>query len=296
MEVVFLICAFLFFSFMLVKLAKKSIGLKLPPGPRPLPVIGNMHQLYGGLIHHKLRDLAKKYGPVMHLQLGEILTIVITSPEAAEKVYKTHDIIFSQRPLGFESHRVISYDFTDIIFSPYGNYWRELRKICTMELLSPKRVQTFRSIREEEVLNLIRWISLQEGSVVNLSQKIFSLTYCITSRAAFGKGNKDQEKFERLVEQITKLASGFNIADMFPSVKWLRVLSGMDHKLQIVQKQLDEILQNILSEHKEEMMKRETQSREAKEDLVDVLLNIQRSGHFEVPLTDDNLKAVIFVS
>ena len=199
-------------------------------------------------------------------------------------------------PTCFESYRAISYDFTDIIFSPYGNYWRELRKICTMELLSPMRVQTFRSIREEETLNMIRSISLEEGSVVNLSQKIFSLTYCITSRAAFGKRNKDQEKFERLVVEINQVAAGFSIADLYPSVKLLRVLSGMEHKLQIIQKQLDEILQNILNEHKEEMMKQKIQSGEAKEDLVDVLLNIQKSGDSEVPLTDNSLKAVLFVS
>ena len=155
-------------------------------------------QLYGGLIHHKLRDLAKKYGPVMHLRLGEILTIVVTSPEVAKEVFKTHDIPFSQRPSCLESYRAINYDFTNIFFFPYGNYCAEMRKICTMQHLSSKHMQAFRSIREEETMNLIRSISLLEGSVVNLSQMIFSLTYCITSRAAFGKRNKDQENLKGL--------------------------------------------------------------------------------------------------
>ncbi|CDP16249.1 unnamed protein product [Coffea canephora] len=61
----------------------------------------------------------------MHLKFGEISTIVVTSPEMAKEIFKTR--------LAF---KVTSYNFSDIMFSPYGKYWKELRKICNMELLS----------------------------------------------------------------------------------------------------------------------------------------------------------------
>ncbi|PON94062.1 Cytochrome P [Trema orientale] len=73
----------------------------------------------------------------------------------------------------------------DIVFAPYGNYWRQLRKICMQELLSIARVQSFRPIREEELLNLIEWIASSAGSAINLTEKIYMSTYGITSRAAF---------------------------------------------------------------------------------------------------------------
>lgn len=312
MDLLFLSSAFVIFfvSILVIKLTKKNgnqASLKLPPGPRPLPIIGNMHQLYGGIIHRKLRDLVQKYGPVMHLQMGEVLTIVVTSPEAARDVYKTHDAILSQRPSCFETFRSISYDFTDILFAPYGNYWRELRKICTVELLSPKRVQTFSSIREDEVLNLMKSISSSASSsnnkgggsvIINLSKMIFSLTYSITSRAAFGKRSEDQEKFERLIMETTELVAGFSISDLYPSSKLLRILSGMEQKLQKIHKQVDKILENILGEHKQQIKNgkiiNNNQGVEAREDLVDVLLRIQKNGDFGIPLTDDNIKAVIF--
>ncbi|KAK2999250.1 hypothetical protein RJ639_024501, partial [Escallonia herrerae] len=143
-----------------------------------------MHNLVGSLPHHILRDLAKKYGPLMYLQLGEVPTVVVSSPEIAKEMMKTHELIFAQRPY-FLAARILSYDSTNIVFAPYGEYWRQLRKICIMELLSARRVKTFRTIREDEVSNVIQEILAKERTTINLSKKIFSLTYGITARAAF---------------------------------------------------------------------------------------------------------------
>ncbi|WRX20486.1 Cytochrome P450 - like 10 [Theobroma cacao] len=208
-----------------------------------------MHQLISSLPHHTLRDLAKKHGPLMHLQLGEVPTIVISSPETAKEVLKDHATIFAQRPYLLAS-KIMSYDSTNIVFSPYGNYWRQLRKISTMELLSPSRVQSFRFIREEEVSALIKTISLIEGSPVNLSEKIFSMTYGITSRAAFGKKSKDQEEFIRIMMETIKLAGGFCLADMYPSNELLKLISGVRLKLEKLQRASDRILEDIVFDRK----------------------------------------------
>lgn len=230
----------------------------------------------------------------MHLQLGEVSILIVSSAEAAEQVMKTHDIIFSYRPR-LLCFRKLNYDCTDIVFSPYGDYWRQLRKICMMELLSSKRVQSFRSIREEEVLNLIKGISLQKYESVNLSRKIFSFTSGLVCRTAFGKKGTYQEDFIAVLEEAKLVTAGFNIADMYPSIKVIQVISEMNPKLKRLQKTTDRILQNILDEHKEQKMKKKPSSGESKEDLVDVLLNIQESGEFGAPLTDNNIKAVILV-
>ncbi|KDO62264.1 hypothetical protein CISIN_1g0110961mg, partial [Citrus sinensis] len=183
-----------------------------PPGPWKLPVIGNLYQLAGSLPHHGLRDLSKKYGPLMLLQLGEVPTIIVSSPEVAKEVMKTHDVVFASRP-HFPAAQILSYNYRDIIFSSYGDSWKQLRKICVSELLSAKRVQSFQSIREAEVSDLINWISSKAGSVINLTQNVHSLMYGITSRAAFGNRSRDQEAFVAVIEETTKVISGFNIAD-----------------------------------------------------------------------------------
>ncbi|XVF21143.1 hypothetical protein REPUB_Repub12eG0065100 [Reevesia pubescens] len=158
---------------------------RLPPGPWKLPLIGNLHQMVGLLPHRRLRNLAKKYGPLMHLQLGEVSAIVVSSLEAGQKLMKKHDLVFAQRPQLLATN-IFSYDCKSIAFCPYGSFWRQLRKIYILELLSDKRVQAFGSIREEEVRNMIESIALSAGQPVNLSQKLSSLSNQVTALAAFG--------------------------------------------------------------------------------------------------------------
>ncbi|KAL5549560.1 hypothetical protein UlMin_004791 [Ulmus minor] len=290
-----LILFFLMVAKILHKPKTKNSISRLPPGPGKLPLIGNLHLLVGSLPHHSLRNLANKYGPLMHLQLGEVSNIVVSSSEMAKEIMKTHDIIFANRPFLLGT-QILSYDSTDIAFAPYGDYWRQLRKICTMELLSQKRVQYFRSIREEEISNLVKAICLSEGSEINLSKRILSLSYGITARAAFGKKSKDEKEFISIVKQASKVTSGFCVADYYPSIKMLQHVSGLRKKLEKLHREIDRILGNIIEEHREDMTKLKQDGDgvgDLDEDLVDVLLKLQKSGDLDPPLTDNNIKAVL---
>jgi len=171
----------------ILKLRKKIDSIpNIPPGPWKLPIIGNIHNLFGPPLHRKLSELSKKHGPLMHLQLGEVFFIIVSSGEYAKDIMKTHDVIFSSRPYSLTSE-IMFYNSTNIAFAPYGDYWRQLRKICTVELLSLKRVQSLWPVREQEISNLVKTISSEEGRVVNLSQHVVSMLFSITSRAAVGK-------------------------------------------------------------------------------------------------------------
>ncbi|XP_050215544.1 cytochrome P450 726A27-like [Mercurialis annua] len=285
-----LIGSLLLFIFMLFKLYKRSTARNRPPGPNKLPIIGNMHQLYGYPPHRRMRDLAKENGDIMSLKLGQVSNIVISSPEAAKEVMKTHDIAFSQRAFLLTAS-IITYNFTDIAFAPYSDYWRQLKKICILELTSAKRVQSFRPIREEEVQNLIGTISSFSGKSFNFSKELFPLTYSIAARSSFGKKCKDQDEFIALVSEITKMAAGFNIADFFPSFKFIYVMSGMRSKLLKLRESVDKIFENIIDSHR---AKRKTGGdSDDDDDLVDVLLRLQANGELEFQLTTDNIKAVI---
>ncbi|KAL5168520.1 Cytochrome P450 71D8 [Glycine soja] len=290
-----------FFVFLLlhwlVKTYKQKSSHKLPPGPWRLPIIGNLHQLAlaASLPDQALQKLVRKYGPLMHLQLGEISTLVVSSPKMAMEMMKTHDVHFVQRPQLLAPQFMV-YGATDIAFAPYGDYWRQIRKICTLELLSAKRVQSFSHIRQDENKKLIQSIHSSAGSPIDLSGKLFSLLGTTVSRAAFGKENDDQDEFMSLVRKAITMTGGFEVDDMFPSLKPLHLLTRQKAKVEHVHQRADKILEDILRKHMEKRtrVKEGNGSEAEQEDLVDVLLRLKESGSLEVPMTMENIKAVIW--
>ncbi|MED6183217.1 hypothetical protein PIB30_036006 [Stylosanthes scabra] len=277
--------------------ANNLTNQKLPPGPTKLPIIGNLLQLAaaGSLPHRSLRELAKKYGPIMHLKLGENPAVVISSPELAMEILKTHDVCFLKRPhlLVAES---LTFGSSDIVFAPCGDLWRQLRKICTTELLSVKRVRSFSRIREEESAKFIESIireSSSGSSAVNLKSMIFSLISASVYRSAFGKMGEDMneiEEFVSLTRKAIEMASGFYLADLFPSVKPLYYVTGMKSKMRNIRNKLEKILENIIREHQH---KQEDANEE--EDLVDVLLRFHQNSNtnHQFHVATGTIKAVI---
>jgi len=226
----------------------------------------------------------------MHLQLGEISAMVVSSPNLAKEIMRTHDLAFVERPRYLASN-IFTYETKDIAFSSYGDYWRQMRKICTLELLSAKRVQSFSSIREDGVEKLIQFIhssACQDSFSVplDLSEMISSLVCSFISRATFGQKSKYEDELLCLIKQAMEM-SGFDIADLFPSFKPIHFITGMKPRVENLQKKLDMILQSIINEH------RSNHGRQG-ENIVDVLLRIQQSGSLSIPLTHDNVKAVIW--
>ncbi|XP_058742874.1 cytochrome P450 71D10-like isoform X1 [Vicia villosa] len=290
----FTLMASFLFLYLLFKIVKRRSTSKysnanLPPGPWRLPFIGNIHQIISSpLPHHSFKALAQKYGPLMYLKLGEVPYIIVSSPEMAKEILKTHDLSFCDRP-NLMLSTIFGYNNTDIIFSIYGEHWRQLRRICVIELLSVKRVQSFRSIREEEVDELVKSIATSERSIVNLSHKISEMTHGIVARAAFGKRSKNEHAFKSAIDEIASLLGGFCIADLYPSIKMLRWMSMAKTKFEKLHKKIDKIMQDILEDHKS--IHRGVSK---DENIVDALLKIQKENeHTQHRVTDINIKSII---
>ena len=135
----------------LVLLTKRlsNKGLRLPPGPARVPILGDLHQL-GVLPHRSLRDLARKHGPVMQLQLGTVRTVVVSSAEAAREVMKTHDEDCCTRPVSPGMKR-LPYDLKNVGFAPYGAYWHAMRKFFVVELFGVRHVEAAWHARQHQV-------------------------------------------------------------------------------------------------------------------------------------------------
>ncbi|KAK6781287.1 hypothetical protein RDI58_023471 [Solanum bulbocastanum] len=153
-------------SFLLTK-TKRNGKRILPPGPLGLPCIG----IFDGLTPHLyFWKLFKKYGKIFSLKFGSSPVVVISSAKLAKEVMKTQDLAFCSRP-STRCQQKYSYNAQDIAASPYNDNWKELRKICVGHLFSPKKLQSFIPIREDEVSRMIKKISQQVATsrITNLS-------------------------------------------------------------------------------------------------------------------------------
>ncbi|XP_071724913.1 tryptamine 5-hydroxylase-like [Rutidosis leptorrhynchoides] len=272
----------------------RSQSVTLPSPPNNLPIIG--HLLHLVLFtdmppHVTFTQLATQLGrvPILHLQLGRVNTVVISSPRLARLVFKTHDHVFSNRPQ-LISAQYLSFNCSDVTFSPYGPYWRQARRICVTELLSQTCVSSFRLVRDEEVNRLLTVLSMSKsGSEVDLSKLLFGLANDVLCKVAFGR-RFDDGKLVGVLTETQSLFAGFCLGDFFPEWGWVNSVSGYKRRCMQNLTELRIVCDEIINEHLE---KKKKTTMEEREDFVDVLLRIQRSDDLEVPISDDNLKALV---
>ncbi|EXB80838.1 Flavonoid 3'-monooxygenase [Morus notabilis] len=264
---------------------------KLPPGPKGFPLFGSMH-LLGKFLHHDLHKLAKKYGPIMHMRLGLIPTIIVSSPEAAELFLKTHDLVFASRP-HIEAAKYMFWEYRDLVFAPYGSYWRYMRKMCTLELLNSVKISSFKAIRKEEIGQLIDTIqkAARERVSVDLSAKVTTLNADMSCRMVFGKKYLDKEFDERgfkvVIQEAMHLAAIPNLGDFIPFIAPLD-LQGYTKRMKVVAKVFDDFFEKIIEDH---ILSKDEDSKT--KDFVDVMLSLMESADSEYRIERPNIKAVM---
>ncbi|KAG6486788.1 hypothetical protein ZIOFF_055368 [Zingiber officinale] len=211
--------------FLLLQFSKQLISgrTNLPPSPPRLPLIGNLHQL-GPLLHQSLAALSRRHGPLMLLHLGHVPTLVVSSPDAACDVLRHQDLVCAGRP-AITPIKIIADG--DIAFAPYGDYWRKLRKICTVHLLSSKRVQSYRRAREEEVAAMVAAIAARASTTINLSEIIYSFANNMLCRVVSGKIKRTEGRnrvFAELFKENSALMMAVYLGDYF---RWLGWVDGL---------------------------------------------------------------------
>ncbi|KAJ1700113.1 hypothetical protein LUZ63_008625 [Rhynchospora breviuscula] len=291
------------FTLLILLFTKRTFKNKSnpPPSPPKLPLLGNLHQI-GPLPHRSFQELSKKYGPIMLFHLGEIPTLVVSSAHMAREVLKTHDSVFASRP-HFKAATILSYNHHDIAFSPYGEQWRCLRKITSMHLFSSKRVvQTFKTLREEEVLFMVNKIkqeaetSTDGDGVVNMRDAFYKFTNDIICHMISGKTFRRDGREEKLMNMVldsVPLLGKFNPEDFFPSLKWIGPILGAK-----VRKEAQKIF-NMGYAMMTEVLKDRVEGRtEGDQDFLDILLKLQsdEKQKKEFEINDMHIKALCYQS
>ncbi|TVU43848.1 hypothetical protein EJB05_10346, partial [Eragrostis curvula] len=264
----------------------------LPPSPPGLPIIGHLH-LVGEQPHVSLRHLAHKFGDLMLLRLGSVRNLVVSSPRAAQAMMRTHDLVFASRPTSTVTDALL-YGSSDIGFSPYGEHWRQLRKLVTTHLFTVKKVHSYRLARQQEVLLVMAKIreAAAAGTTVDMSEMMNTFANDIVCRAVLGKFFRAEGRnklLRELIEMNARLFGGFSLEDYFPglanSLGIFTTLFIQRNKVQEVRKKWDDLLEKIIIDHETPNSNNEKEET----DFIDVLLSVQQ----EYGITRDHIKAIL---
>ncbi|XP_077222937.1 cytochrome P450 71AU50-like [Tasmannia lanceolata] len=274
------------FTFLLNALRRRGKAL-LPPGPRGLPILGNLHML-GDLPHRNLQKLAQKYGPIMYMNLGLVPTVVVSTPQAGIQFLRTHDSVFATRPIT-EFGKYLFYDRKGLGFSEYGPYWRNARKFCTFELLSNTKIDSFKSMRKEEMALFVRTLK-ETHDVADLSAKVAQLIVDMSCRMLFGQKymdeSLDERGFKAVVDETMNLAGAFNVADYIPFVGQLD-LQGLGKRMKKLSKVYNDFFEKIIDDHLR------TKVKGPPRDFVDAMLAFMESKDREFQFDRNCIKGIL---
>ncbi|GFS33154.1 cytochrome P450, family 82, subfamily C, polypeptide 4 [Actinidia rufa] len=268
---------FLLFLYYFLKIrGHTNTNNKIRPPPEAAgawPLIGHLCLLNGPQLPHVvLGDMADKYGPIFTIRLGIHRAVIVSGPEVVKDCFTTNDKAFSNRPKSIAVEHM-GYNYAMFAFSPYGPFWRKIRKIATLELLSNYRLAALGHVRVTEVKNSIReiyevWVK-NENCVVNMMRWFEDLTLNLTVRVVAGK-RSDGKGFSRTLREFFELMGVFTVADAVPLLRRLD-FGGHEKAMRETAKRLDEVLQEWLEEHKRRRLGGE---RATEHDFMEVMLGI----------------------
>lgn len=244
---------------LLLFIRRRSKKTNLPPSPARLPFIGHLHHILFSTPHIAFHRLSLRYGPLMFLQLGTLPAIVISSAEVLRDVLRTHDIIFSNKPVMTATWK-LSYGGKDMAASQYNDPWKQMKKVTMLGLLSMRRIKLGRSVRVSEIGTVLEAITRQipgdpysKSKGFNFSEMMNELTNRIVCRIAFGirndKKQYQESRLYKLLRETQWLMGGFFVGDYFPWLKWVHIFTGQQRRLQNNFKELDQYYTKVISQH-----------------------------------------------
>lgn len=128
-------------------------GKRLPPGPSPLPVIGNLHQAPQINPWRVYQQWTKQYGPIFRLQYGLNTVIILGTYEAAHELLDKRSNIYSSRPRSVMGSENVSKGMRTLLM-PYGQKWRNHQRMQA-SYLNIRVSQSYRDLQDTESKQLL---------------------------------------------------------------------------------------------------------------------------------------------
>ncbi|RZC92378.1 hypothetical protein C5167_003985, partial [Papaver somniferum] len=261
-----------------------SNDTKLTPIPPPevggaWPIIGHLPQLAGSTPLFKiLGNMADKYGSIFMVRFGMYPTLVVSSWEMSKECFTVNDKFLASRP-PTASGKYLGYGFAMVGFAFYGPYWREMRKISTLQLLSHRRLELLKHVTNSEIESCIKklyqgWMKSQNQNQIKHKPETSASVKVDMTRV----WRSNLEYSVKTISEYFRLAGVTVASDALPFLGRLDV-DGQKKHMKRIAKEMDLIAEKWLEEHRERKRSR-TQSHgaadnsNAENDFMDALVSV----------------------
>ncbi|KAL0350519.1 UNVERIFIED_CONTAM: cytochrome [Sesamum radiatum] len=218
--------------------------------------------------------------------------VIVTSPAIVEECFTKNDLVLANRPLNHVG-KYIGYNYTSLVASSYGEHWRNLRRLTTLEVFATTRLNMFQSIRHDEVRLMLKRLyrnSYQDFARVELRYRFMELTFNNIMRMVDGKRyfgedveNEEAKLFRHLIEEVVKLIGASNPVDFFPVYRWIDY-KKYEKNWAGLSTRMDSFMQGLIDEHRRN---------KGRNTMIDHLISLQESE--PEYYTDHIIKGIIIV-
>ncbi|KAJ7319206.1 hypothetical protein OS493_036369 [Desmophyllum pertusum] len=249
----------------------------LPPGPFPLPIIGNAHKISYDSRHLDLTALEKQYGKVFRLYLGSQLMICVSGGNALKEVLVTKSAEFAGRP-SLYTLDVYSQNGDAVAFADYSPKWRLHRKIVVsaLKIYSTSRLKQGSIINDEFDL-LLKRVASRNGQPHDITKEIrLAVTNVICALVFGSRYELEDPEFTKVIEiteGILKMIASGSVVDALPWLRFFPFKSVQNLKKKCNER--DELVGRIYREHVE------ANRVENPQDLTDALLKAKKEAEDE---------------
>lgn len=259
---------------------------RMPPGPTPLPFLGNKFQLPKTKPWIQFQEWSKTYGPIFTIWIGRRPTVVISDPNIAVDLMEKRSIKYSSRPRMVAMGEIL-WDGASILVQPYGKEWSVRRKLLH-QALTPKALRLYKPVQTAEAVRLCSQLLESPANWEKLMERFTSsIVFCVAYGHRIDSLNAGviHQRFKFMHYSASLNVPGKYLVESFPVLKhvpdvlapWKRDIKAHGREEAAANMGLVDLVRSDLARAK-------THGHDIPDSLCKLLLEMREKEH--IPLSD----------
>lgn len=222
------------------------------PGPKGLPIIGNLHNIELNNMHNQLEGWAAEYGPVYKLILGPSKLTIITDPEISLQILRERPHTFRRMK---KMDEILREDGVKGVFNAEGEEWKAHRRLVTKGLDVKHQQQFFPELLVSVERLYKKWTkAAEQQKTVDIQDDLVRFTVDVTTSLAFGyKTNTLEEEGDVIQEHLAKIFPMIFKRINAPIPLWRYFKTKKDHEFDHAVVEINKFIDELIVVGKERL-------------------------------------------